>query len=353
MINKKSIGSLLIAGVMAVTANAGNEDRAGSAGAQQLLINPWARSSAWAGAGSATARGLESVFLNVSGLAFTDKTEVIFSRTNWLATSGININNIGLAQRLNETSVIALSVMAMDFGDIPITTVNNPEGTGANYSPQTLNLGVSFAKEFSNSIYGGMTVRALSESISNVRSGGVAFDAGIRYITGKTDQVKFGLALRNVGPPMSFTGDGLSYTITEEFLGIDRTINVEQRAAGFELPSLVNIGMSYDFKFGEEHMLTTAGNFTSNSFTKDQIQLGAEYTYNTGKAMFSARAGYSYENGIFSDEEITTAFTGLSAGASIEFQFGQSETTMALDYSYRTAPQFSGVHCIGVRINVK
>src|SRR5690606_27190391 len=206
------------------------------------------------------------------------------------ATSGININNIGLAQRLNETSVLALSVMAMDFGDIPITTVNNPEGTGANFSPQTLNLGLSYAKEFSNSIYGGITVRALSESISNVRAGGLAFDAGIRYITGKTDQIKFGLALKNVGPPMTFGGDGLSYTITEEFLGIDRTINVEQRAAGFELPSLVNIGVSYDFKFKENQVLTAAGNFTSNSFTKDQIRLGAEYNFSADKSVFSARA---------------------------------------------------------------
>ena len=30
---------------------AGNEDRAGSAGATDLLVNPWARSSAWGYAG--------------------------------------------------------------------------------------------------------------------------------------------------------------------------------------------------------------------------------------------------------------------------------------------------------------
>ena len=30
---------------------AGNEDRAGSAGATDLLVNPWARSSAWGSAG--------------------------------------------------------------------------------------------------------------------------------------------------------------------------------------------------------------------------------------------------------------------------------------------------------------
>ena len=61
---------------------AGNEQRAGQAGASELLINPWARSSGWAGANIAGIRGVESMFSNVAGLAFTEKTELIFSSTS-------------------------------------------------------------------------------------------------------------------------------------------------------------------------------------------------------------------------------------------------------------------------------
>ena len=46
------------------------------------------------------------------------------------------------------------------------------------------------------------------------------------------------------------------------------------RVDAFELPSLLNIGGSYDFNYGTDHRLTVAGNFTSNSFSKDQF--GAE-----------------------------------------------------------------------------
>ena len=42
---------------------AGNEQRAGQAGASELLINPWARSSGWAGANIAGVRGLEGCIL--------------------------------------------------------------------------------------------------------------------------------------------------------------------------------------------------------------------------------------------------------------------------------------------------
>ena len=63
---------------------AGNEQRAGQAGASELLINPWARSSGWAGANVAGVRGLEGIYSNVAGLAFVEKTELIFSQTSWL-----------------------------------------------------------------------------------------------------------------------------------------------------------------------------------------------------------------------------------------------------------------------------
>jgi hypothetical protein len=55
---------------------AGNEDRAGQAGATELLINPWTRSSGWGGINIANVRGLESQFNNVAGLAFTTKTDI-------------------------------------------------------------------------------------------------------------------------------------------------------------------------------------------------------------------------------------------------------------------------------------
>ena len=54
-------------------ANAGNEDRVGSAGASHMLVNPWARSAAAGDAGIANANGLDATFTNIAGLAFTEK----------------------------------------------------------------------------------------------------------------------------------------------------------------------------------------------------------------------------------------------------------------------------------------
>jgi len=335
----------LMLGSFSVTA--GNPDRAGSAGAGQLLINPWARTSGLANVSMASIKGIESTFLNVAGLASTQKTELIFTNSQYLVGTDIQLNSLGFSQRVGESSVIGLSVTSMSFGDIPITTAALPDGGIGNFSPTYSNIGLSFAKEFSNSIYGGLTVRVLSESISNVRSQGIAFDAGIKYITGENDQLRFGIALKNVGPPMRFKGDGLS--VTAEIPTTGEQLTVEQRSEKYELPSLVHIGFAYDFLLNEDMILTANGQYTSNSFTQDQFGGSAEFGF---KNRLFLRAGYLWEEDITSDEDTRTVLTGPAAGLSLQFPAGDNGTMIGVDYSYKTTNPFDGIHAIGLHINL-
>lgn len=362
---KQILSGILLAGVAMTPAGgfAGNPDRAGSAGAQELLINPFARSSGWAGSNSAKVRGLESMFLNVAGIAFTKRTEVVFARTNWLSGSGISINNFGFTQHVGATGALGVNIMALNAGKIPVTTVESPEGGLGTFNPLFINIGLSYAKGFSDNIYGGATVRIIQEQISNVQAKGVAIDAGIQYHTGKYDQVHFGISLRNVGPKMSFRGDGLSFEANilngsqynNTLSGYTATF--ESRSAAFELPSLVNIGGAYDFYLTrdtagvkKDHRITVAGNFTSNSFSNDQYILGVEYGF---KQYFMVRGGYAYEEGITKEDTRRTAFTGPTMGVTLELPFGkEKQSSFALDYSYRFTNPFSGTHCIGARVNL-
>jgi hypothetical protein len=346
------------AGLFAIPAGsfAGNPDRVGQAGATELLINPWARSSGWAGSNVAGIRGLEAMFSNVAGTAFTRKTEIMFARTQWLKGTDININSFGLTQGVGETGTLGLSIMAMDFGDIPITTVAQPEGGLGTYSPQFMNIGLSYAKGFSDNIYGGLTLRVITEKTASVSARGIALDAGIQYVTGKYDQLKFGIALKNVGPRMQFRGDGLSFkTPVPAATNGSSQMTVEQRSATFELPSLLNIGAGYDFYLSKDsakmktNRITAMGTFTSNSFSKDEFKLGLEYGW---KNIVMVRVGYTYEKGVTKKADRTTVFTGPSAGFTVEIPFGKNKSTFGLDYSYRDTDPFQGTHSLGVRINL-
>ncbi len=331
-----------------VPALAGNPDRAGSAGATQLLINPWARSSGWGLANTASVRGVEAMFGNVAGLAYVNKTEVMFANTQWLSGSGVSINSVGVGQKLGASGVLGISATTMSFGELEVTTVDIPEGGRGTFRPSMANIGISYAKSFSNSIHGGLLIRTVSESISNVRSSGICFDAGIHYVTGPLDNIHFGIALKNVGPAMQFSGDGLA--VQGLLVSGSDQLTLQQRSDRFEIPSLLNIGIGYDWHVNDMHRVSFAGTFVSNSFTKDQGIVGVEYAF---RKMLHIRGGFLYEKGITDDAERTSVFTGPSAGLSVDLPFGdEKKSAVAIDYGYRTTNPFSGVHSIGIRISL-
>jgi hypothetical protein len=346
----KQLFPALFAGLMTLystSVSAGNEQRSGQAGASELLINPWARSSGWGGINTASVQGLEATFLNVAGIANTKDTEFIFSSTSWL--SDIDINAFGFSKVMSDDAVLAMSVMSMSFGDIDITTPESPQGTGATYSPSYLNIGVSYAKKFTANISGGATVRVISESIPDLSASGVSLDAGIQYVAGSERQIKFGIALKNVGPKMEFSGDGNDVTRENtDANGQSYPMVYELRAEAFELPSLLHIGASYDYQLNQDNRMTLAANYTSNSFTKDQYGIGAEFGY---KSYFMLRCGYVYESDITDDLNRTTALTGLNAGFTFEIPIGNG-TNFGVDYSYRAAENFDAPQSIGVRITL-
>lgn len=332
---------------------AGNKDRVGEAGASELLINPWARSSGMMGLNQASTRGLEAMRLNVGGLAFVQRTEITLAGTQWLKGSDVNLAAAGIAIGLGESGgVLGISFSSVSFGDIERTTVNSPDlGTGGTYRPSFTHIGIAYSRSFSESIHGGLVIRVVNEAISDASASGVAFDAGIQYVTGEFDQVKFGISIRNVGTPMRFKGDGLDFSSLNT---INETeITTSQRAEKFELPSLLHIGGAYDFYAGDAHRITLAANFTSNSFSSDHIGAGLEYSFNE---MFMLRAGYRYEADREADNLVgSSALTGLSAGATIEVPVnkkGGGETTFGVDYSFRATDIFDNSHSLGIRINL-
>ncbi|HYG51016.1 MAG TPA: PorV/PorQ family protein [Flavobacteriales bacterium] len=352
----KYISMLLLASCFTGQVFAGNEDRVGSAGATELLLNPWSRSLGLASANVATVSGLEGAFVNIGGLAMLTKMELVAVRTNLYGKDGVKVNSLGFGQKIGESSVIGLTYTGFNFGDIPVTTVDNPEGLGTTFSPRYTLLGLAYARTFSNSIYGGIQLKIINESIANAKSTGVAFDAGIKYVTGEKDQIKFGINLKNVGPPMSYSGDGFAVTSTFDAVTPvnDFSSTTEIRSAKFELPSQVNISFGYDFLFGETGKLTTVGCYTSNSFSKDNYRLGLEYVHSIKKAQFGVRAGYNYEKGIFKTDTRTTAFSGPAAGLSVDFgKDAKAGTLIGIDYTFQPVSYMASTHTVGVRITLK
>ena len=339
-----------------MTANAGNDDRRGTSGAGELLINPWVRSSGWGGVNTACGSGIDALFSNVAGLAHTTGTEATFGYTAWLQNSDISNIAVGLAQSLGDYGVLGLTVNSMNFGTIERTKEGSPElGNNGTYKISMMNIAVSYAKAFSNTIYAGATLKVVNEGIDNVTGTGFAIDAGVKYVTGENYELKFGIALKNWGPSMSFSGDGLSTNAL--FQGSNHYQTLEQRSSSFELPSSLNRGMSYDFLFAEnKHRITLAGNFSSMAFGRDLYTLGVEYGF---VKYLMLRAAYSYEDGltksIYDEDGSTNLMSGFSCGASViaplsKPKNGKKGMDISIDYSFRATKVMGGIHSVGVSL---
>ena len=373
---------------------AGNRDRSGQSGASHLLIDPWARSNGMANAGIAEIRGLESMYSNVAGMTYVKKTEFSFNRTQYLVGSqaGISINSIGFAQHLGrkgkDFGVIGVSFFSMGFGNVDITTVAQPEGGLGTFSPNLMYIGIHYAKSFNNFIKGGISLKIINESISDLHATGFALDAGVQYTAGKFENFKIGVALKNIGLPMSYKGDGITYTGVINGTDVEQTLAV--RSAEYEMPALLSIGVSYDFLFfgGEyasmskedleaegltrddaKHRITLAGSFIANSYSRDIFAIGLEYGFMN---YFMNRGGYALENitkktetvydenGVESQQlsamlfNSDSFFAGPSVGATcvIPLKKGNTGSRIYIDYAYRFTKQWKGNHYIGLKFTL-
>ena len=352
--------------VCCATIIAGNPDRQGESGAAELLLNPWARSAGLHSMNTSTISGLESMRLNIAGLSRLEGREVAVTNLRLYEGSDVRMNAIGFGNKIGKNSAFGVTLSSMDFGEIQTTTTDRPEGTGSTFSPSFFHIGLGYSYIYDNKISVGLLVRGVSESLQNVRAFGFAIDAGVQYVTGEDDNFRLGISLRNVGSPMSFSGQGLATAVTAP--GSDFPLIVEQRAERFELPSQLNIGVSYDFflrhnsikpigeeaaadpvdsKPSKEFILRVLGNFTSNAFSRDQIGVGAELIWNR---MFTLRAAYREEIGDtgFIEDNI---YTGLAVGGSVEIPFSKSGASrIGVDYAYRTTDPFRGSHNFTLRL---
>ncbi|MBL7818809.1 MAG: PorV/PorQ family protein [Saprospiraceae bacterium] len=344
----------LLAALLAVTLVwGGNPDRQGEAGAYELLLNPWARTVGLHAMNTSLVRGIEAMNTNIAGLSRVKSLEVGIGHSIYLQGTGLALNALGMAKKMGENGALGVSINALSFGKIPVTTNGLPEGTGATFSPTFFNLAVSYAHYFEKKVSVGITLRGINESLADVSAFGFSIDAGVQYLTGTEtypERFKFGISLRNIGSPMHFGGQGLNFSTTNPDGTQSYPLTYEKKAANFELPSQLNIGAAYDILPDEKLKLTGIFNFTSNAFSRDEIGGGLELGIGN---LLVLRGGYKYELGTTATDANKSVYTGVAAGLSFNIPLRKGEDqAISIDYGFLHTRTWNGTHNIALRINL-
>ena len=333
--HKLSISTILLALVFAsAAAFADGYDRAGTAAAPELLIPVGARDMALGGASIATSSGLEALHWNPAGLSKSESNAgIMFSTMSYLADT--RINYLATGANFKSLGSLALNIKALDFGEIPVTTEANPDGTGATYSPTFFTLGLTFARELTDRIAVGITSHYVVNRIQRVEATATSLSAGLQYANlGGIAGLDLGVALKHIGTQMQFGGSGLLRR--GQIDGLRRgpsDYNVQASAA--DLPSTFELGLSYRYTPAGMGAVNLSSVFRHNNFAYDQYRLGAEYLLSD---FFAVRAGFDYAPNSTDDYIYGTSF-----GFGLNLEAGTLED-LRVDYAYTTVDYFDALN---------
>jgi len=232
---------------------------AGMAGATVAL--PGAHRPGWAGAGNA--------FINPAGPAGSLQRSASFSQGRRFA--GIRHGIVLGSLPLDERATLVLGATWLQVPEQEITTLAEPEGTGATYRAGDLGLGLGLATRLSDRLTVGGHLRWIRQDLHREQAQGAAVDLGLLLETGWRD-LRLGLALANFGPRLRLEGEDLLVDA-----GDGRPARLETE--DFPLPLLFRAGLSDRIWQGGDQRLDAAIQAEHPNDSRQNLRLGFEYAW--------------------------------------------------------------------------
>jgi len=314
--------------------------KTGTTAAKFLSIGIGPRANAMGGAFTSIANDASSLYWNPAGAASLNKFEAMFSYTSLYKDLGINLNYVALVLPAGEIGNFGVSVTALNYGEMDVTTELYPEGTGEKFSASSYAFGLSYARNITESFIAGITVKYITETIFNSSANGVAFDIGTIFTTPFLG-IKFSSIITNYGSKMQMSGEDLllRYDADESRKGNNETVDGYYKTDKFELPLRLQIGLSKDFQFLKDQRFTISVDAAHPNDNSEYLNIGGELSFLDD--LVSLRGGYK---GLLLDDNQE----GLTLGVGLNYVLGVF--AIGVDYSYQDYEFLSYIHSFGVTL---
>lgn len=359
IVNMKAIRSALVVGVVITSLVSGQGARNGTSGASQLMVPQGARYLSGGGA-TAIAVGIDAIFWNPAGLARAESNvSTIFSRRSYIADIGINFFGAGV--KLGNFGSIAVAARSFDIGDIPVTTVFSPDGTGEKFAPSFFVVGATYSKLLTDRTSLGFNVNLVNEGFGRVNASALTFDAGVQYYNFlNISGLAIGVALKNFGGPMTYDGSAL-WTEAQVTGSNRQTEWYKVEAAAFDMPFVMDIGASYRLDLGAGN-LDLGATFENNHFAQDEYRLMAQFSLGDLGALRFANVTSAVvkveddpdtedinESVLYKDASLENIFSGISFGATLNLK-QLTGVDLSIDYAFIATKFFNDNQTFALRL---
>ncbi|MBK7107253.1 MAG: PorV/PorQ family protein [Ignavibacteriae bacterium] len=303
----------------------------GTTAAPFLSISQGSRSMGMGSAFVAVADDPSALYWNPAGITKVEGASFIVDHTQWIAD--VKYDFIGLTYNLGSLGAIGLSFTTSDIGDMKVTTIDDPNGTGETFSATDIAFSVAWAIQLTDNFSIGFNPKFVQQSIWKMSASAIAIDMGVQYVT-PFDGMLLAMAISNFGTKMQLQGNSalIVFDPDEENSGNNGNIPAYLQTDEWDLPLNFRVGVAYDPIKIDNHELLIALDALHVSDNYESINLGMEYVFND---LFALRGGYK---SLFLDESEES----FSLGAGIK-QYLLGNVSLGFDYAYQNFGRLSNV----------
>ncbi len=305
---------LLLIGLITLTAPLSAKEFApvGTAVAQFLEVGVGARATGMGEAFTVMSNDASAVFWNPAGLVDAQTQNLFSAYSRWPAD--ITLASAAYSYKLGRFGSIALSGIYLMTGDMEVTTIEKPEGTGEYFNLTNYAFGLTYARYLTDRVSVGITTKVVHEDYFGYGYTTWALDLGTIYRT-NFHGMKLGMSILHFAPEIKFSGKYIDYS---DPLSVDA--NKPKSFDTYSLPMNFRFGVCINLLESRYHQLIGAADMIHPNNNLEQYNLGVEYSFN--KMMF-LRSGYKFN----ADEG------GLTIGGGLRLGLG-SAFDLNVDYSY-------------------
>lgn len=299
------------------------------------------RAAGLGGAYVGMADDISTLAWNPAGISNLDK--MTFGGTHAQLYAGITHSFFGYTIPTDNTNTLGLSVIYLNSGEMEVTTIDFPDGTGEFFAVQDIAVGVTYARQMTDFLSLGVTGKLIREQIYREVAQTITFDFGSYFDTGVANTI-LGMSISNFSGEMKLDGPDLDVTsdINTQNQG-NRQTDSRLMTESWPLPLTFRMGIRTDLfggvsnlGKGTPHRLSVLADANDPVDHKMRSNFGIEYEWSE---MIALRTGY--HNG-YDTAGLAGGF-GLqftTGGAKIQFDYALSDYGL-LDFIHQFAMQVS------------
>ena len=316
-----------------------NVSKRGTTAAPFLSISEGARATAMGSAFVAVSDDRSAFFWNPAGLAKIDGVGVLFDHTNWFAD--LSYNYVAASYNLGGMGTVGFSFLSSSYGDMKVTTVEAPEGTGQIFSVKDVSLSVGYALNLTDNFAIGFNPKVIYQSIWEASAVGFAMDLGVQYRT-PFDGIMLGMSISNFGTKMQMQGNStlVIYDPDQTTTGNNGKIAANLSTEYWSLPLNFRVGLAYSPIATENNKLTIAIDALHPSDNYESVNAGGEYVFHDVVAI-----RFGYKSLFLSDSE-----ERFSLGFGLK-QILLGNVVVKFDYAYQDFGRLNNIQKFTVGIS--